>query len=480
MKIGGINMTLLDTIVEFMKGQKDATATLKQINDGVCKSDYVSKGKTLDCSIRAIIYRHKDTFKRIEKGIYLLKGEKTSSLLINGDSRDLEEIDDGAINGCIITDHPWKDDKAHKSGNQKCFADYSTFEYTQEDFNNKARVLANGCFMVEFLPVESATNWEYLAKIKQMAKNAGLQYYASCIWRKAEEGKINNGRTTKGVEQFIIFSKGKPRRLAPKGKPYMTKNMLAYETFIPIKASQKHHQAEKPIELYEYLIENLTEEKEVCLDQFGGACNMIKAATNLNRFAIVYELSKEFVRNAINRFGMSTLFSDSEDEKKGERTNLCSQETEQIQLTVIPATDTEFQKKFLNTLKESSRKNILSDTEWKKLETANEVEIESLFKKANEIGYSEYKKVEIDLTESEKEEMASTYKMIDDAFCEMYDSHIRDYYENVRIENIAYAEYRKKVNGTLQEYLKFVKEKFPFVNVKRTENILSKHLLFVA
>lgn len=159
---------------------------------------------------------------------------------------------------------------------------------------------------------------------------------------------------------------------------------------------------------------------------------------------------------------------------------MCSQETEQIQLTVIPATDTEFQKKFLNTLKESSRKNILSDTEWKKLETANEVEIESLFKKANEIGYSEYKKVEIDLTESEKEEMASTYKMIDDAFCEMYDSHIRDYYENVRIENIAYAEYRKKVNGTLQEYLKFVKEKFPFVNVKRTENILSKHLLFVA
>lgn len=260
----------------------------------------------------------------------------------------------------------------------------------------------------------------------------------------------------------------------------MTKNMLAYETFIPIKASQKHHQAEKPIELYEYLIENLTEEKEVCLDQFGGACNMIKAATNLNRFAIVYELSKEFVKNAINRFGMSTLFSDSEDEKESERTNSCIEEAEQIQLTVIPAADTEFQKKFLNTLKESSRKNILSDTEWEKLETANEIEIESLFKKANKIGYSEYKKIEVNLTENEKEEMVSTYKMIDDAFCEMYDSHIRDYYENVRIENIAYAEYRKKVNGTLQEYLKFVKEKFPFVNVKRTENILSKHLLFVA
>ena len=87
----------------------------------------------------------------------------------------------------------------------------------------------------------------------------------------------------------------------------MTKGMLSYEINIPIKAKDKHHQAEKPLELYEYLIENLTEEKDVCLDQFGGACNMIKAAVNKNRFAIVYEYCHDFVLNAVKRFSAIPL-----------------------------------------------------------------------------------------------------------------------------------------------------------------------------
>ena len=71
----------------------------------------------------------------------------------------------------------------------------------------------------------------------------------------------------------------------------------------------KHHQAEKPIELYEYLIRNFTEEQDICLDQFGGSCNMLQASVNLNRFAIVYEISKEFVTNAVKRFNMITLYN---------------------------------------------------------------------------------------------------------------------------------------------------------------------------
>lgn len=72
----------------------------------------------------------------------------------------------------------------------------------------------------------------------------------------------------------------------------------------------KHHQAEKPIALYEYLIRQMTEEYDVCLDQFGGSCNMLKAATNLNRYAVVYELCHEFVEKAKNRFGLIPLFLD--------------------------------------------------------------------------------------------------------------------------------------------------------------------------
>lgn len=308
--------TLKETIVDFLKEKEGCVATLKEIYKSIDDSDYVSNSDTVHDSARAIIYRHEDTFARVCKGVYMLKGEKATSLLINGDGRSLSEIEDDSID-CIITDHPWEDKKAHKSGNQKHFADYNTFRYERSDFKAKARVLKKGSFLVEFLPIESATNWEYLEEIKHMAKEEGLEYYTHCIWRNAPEGSINTGKTTKGVQQLIIFSKGKPRKLSREGvNAYQTREILNYEIEMLLKSSEKHHQAEKPIELYEYLIKNLTDENEVCLDQFGGACNMLKASINLNRFAIVYELSKEFVIKAKERFGLKVLFDESPEDKE--------------------------------------------------------------------------------------------------------------------------------------------------------------------
>ncbi len=302
-------MTLKDIIVDFLQKKKDAVASLKEIYQGIDDSDYISASNTVHDSARAVIYRNDETFKRVCKGVYMLKGAKSSSLLIEGDGRTLDEIDNESID-CIITDHPWEDKKAHKSGNQKGFAEYDTFRYTLDDFKNKARVLKNGSFLVEFLPVESATNWEYLEEIKHMAVDAGFQYYTHCIWRNAPEGKINTGKTTKGVQQILIFSKGKPRKLSRPGiAGYQTREILNYEIEILLNQKDKVHQAEKPIALYEYLIEQLTDEEEVCLDQFAGSCNMLQAAINKNRFAICYELCHEFVEKAAKRFNATALYA---------------------------------------------------------------------------------------------------------------------------------------------------------------------------
>ncbi len=108
---------------------------------------------------------------------------------------------------------------------------------------------------------------------------------------------------------MVIFSKGKPRKLSKKGVAgYQTKEILHYELTYLLSRKERVHQAEKSLELYEYLIHQLTEEEEILLDQFGGSCNMAKAATNLNRFSIVYELSSVFVKNAVERFGATTLY----------------------------------------------------------------------------------------------------------------------------------------------------------------------------
>ncbi len=305
-------MSLKDEIVKFLSGLKCASATLKDIYTGIKDSDYTFHTNTPDNSIRRAIYSNKDTFKQVCKGVYMLIGENSSSLLINGDGRGLSEIEDGSIDGCIITDHPWQDFLSLKGGNRD-MASYETFRYTCEDFAEKYRVLKEGSYLIEFLPVESSTNFEYLYQIKKMAQKCGFRYYTTMLFKNAPANSVNTGRVTKGVQQIVVFSKGKPRKLSPDNvQGYCTHSILHYELeyHVARAARNRNHQAEKPVELYEYLIKQFTEESEVCLDQFGGSCNMLQAAINTNRFGIVYEICKEFIDKAVKRFGCEVLYAE--------------------------------------------------------------------------------------------------------------------------------------------------------------------------
>ena len=493
-------LTICDIIANFMSTKKDRIAAMPEIY----KSVYDYYGEKIDAApaqetIRAAIYRapKKYNFQRIGKGIYFYQGENTSSIILNGDSRKMPEIEDGAINGCMINDHPWSDPKAHKSGNQKNFADYSTFRYTVEDFKEKARVLADGCFLAEFLPVESATNWKYLTEIKQMAEEAGFQYYCQMIWRKAPEGEINTGRTTKGVEQIIIFSKGKPRRLAPAGKPYMTNNMLSYEVEIPAnKGKEKHHQAEKPLSLYEYLIENLTNEQEVCLDQFGGACNLAQACINKNRWGIVYELSKEFVKKAVERLGFVKVYDPDEECETEDIAQTTTEITKEVVvIKTIPAEATDFQFSFIEKVLRQLP-NMLTDDEKAFITTcedkyANATLINDIFEKVNANGYEKYARpvFEVDLVDYAT--LQPIYEEIKRLYEETYSEYVRSANLNFKLEMESYAEYavtkqhissfeELRNQSLLHKYLEFVKANFPNINLTRTTRILSSYFVSAA
>ena len=484
--------TICDVIAAFLSGKKRGEQ-LSHIYENV-EETYEKAGKHVPerPTIRAAIYRapEKYDFKKIAKGVYAIKGEHTMSLLFNGDSRTMPEIDDGAVD-CIITDHPWSDPKAHKSGNQKCFAEYDTFVYTQEDFDEKARVLKDGSFLVEFLPVESATNWKYISTIKEMAEKTGFQYYAQTIWRKAPEGAINTGRTTKGVEQMLLFTKGKPRRLSPKGKPYLTKNMLSWEIDIPAaKPKDKNHQAEKPLALYEYLVDNLTNEYEVCLDQFGGACNLIAACQNLKRFGIVYELSKEFVEKAVKRFGMTKLL-DADDESYQVsdipmETN--TSPTEHYVISLIPKESTDFQVDFINKVIEQMPE-IIDDDEKARFENVKDdtytyaTLIDEIFKNVNKRGYAGYSRPTFDIDILAYNKLMSMYADIDKIFKEKYpDEYTRPANENFKIEAQAFAEYGvvkqgisslKELPALVDRYLSYL-QGIGSYNIPRTRRLITQ------
>lgn len=192
-------------------------------------------------SIRARIYEgiDKGLFERVGKGLYTVtrkdeQGRENTCLLINGDGRDLSMFQDNSLDA-IITDHPYFLPNSLK-GRNRSFADYELFQYTEKDFLEKQRVLRQGSFCVEFLPEENGDNYEYLFQVKDMARKAGLEYYASVPWQK--QGFVaNTGRKAKDTENVVFFTKGHARELRPnaqKNKQYEnSRAIVVYKDYIP-------------------------------------------------------------------------------------------------------------------------------------------------------------------------------------------------------------------------------------------------------
>lgn len=300
-------MSLTSSIINTFKGAK---FTLQDAYDRFCP-------KWPKNSVRGRIYENLGThFKRLGRGIYMASTDEESVALVEGDGRDLSFIKDKSID-CIITDHPWFDKKANKGGNRN-FATYETFRYTKEDFIEKARVLKDGCFLVEMIPAENESNYEYLYQLKKMAEAAGFQYYAKVPWIKGTFVG-NTGRKAKNSEDMMIFSLGKARNMRPDAKknksdPSVKHYMSGANGMLPtdfnVQPSDKKsriHQAEKPVGLVEQLLDYLTFDSEIVLDQFAGSGVVGEACLNKHRKCILIEKSKECIKNIVDRLKLVNI-----------------------------------------------------------------------------------------------------------------------------------------------------------------------------
>lgn len=292
-------------------------------------------------SIRARIYEgiEKGLFTKVSKGVYKTSKDGCDCLLINGDGRDLSMIKDNSIDA-IITDHPYEL-STNKGGNRNFADSYTCFQYNEKDFQEKFRVLKEGAFLVEFLPEESGGNWEYLTKVKNMAKDSGFLYYAKVSWIKGSQ--INNtGRKSSNCEDILFLSKGKARELRldtkknikelteaninPKGlsseeiKNILTKNNLPVHymsgtngmlptafVYDPPSKQERIHQAQKPKELYKAIEKYITKEFENVLDQFAGSCALGEASLEINRNSILFEIDSDMVDIVIKHYEDNNL-----------------------------------------------------------------------------------------------------------------------------------------------------------------------------
>ena len=297
-------MSIVSNIIDCFKNVSFNMKDAYEVNPDVNKE-----------SVRTRIYENLGVhFKKLGRNLYINKD--ADCVLIEGDGRDLSIIENKSID-CIITDHPWKD-KANKGGNRN-FAKYDCFEYMIEDFKEKARVLKDGSFLVEVIPNESETNFDYLYKLKKLAQDAGFKYYCKIPWVKGSF-KSNTGRVVKNREDLMIFSKGKPRALKwdkqrgldengnPTKRMSGTNGMLPAEFNIqPVPKKQQIAQSEKPPQLFEQLLQYITLENEIVLDQFAGSGSVGEACINTNRKCILIEKAKECVQKITERLSLKDV-----------------------------------------------------------------------------------------------------------------------------------------------------------------------------
>ena len=80
-------------------------------------------------------------------------------------------------------------------------------------------------------------------------------------------------------------------------------------TLININGSQTHtkHQTEKPVELFEYLIQTYSNECDSILDPFAGSGTTGVAAINANRYPILIEKDPEWYEVAKERIAHSIV-----------------------------------------------------------------------------------------------------------------------------------------------------------------------------
>lgn len=268
-------------------------------------------------SVRARIYEatEKGILKKIARGIF----QNNNGLLIHGNGRDLSFLENNSIDA-IITDHPWSDKKSNVGGSRNFVDSYEEdcFQYYQDDFDQKARVLKSGCFCVEFLPEENSNNYEYIYAIKQMAKKAGLDYYACVPWEYTDA--VNNcGRKAKNISNIMIFSKGTARSLKRDEKKIKATGdeswrmsgcakMLPTVFKYPKNKKSLLHQAEKNWELIADLLDYITLPGELVLDQFAGSGSTGVACEAKGRSYILIELLDKYVQIIKNRLNMEVSY----------------------------------------------------------------------------------------------------------------------------------------------------------------------------
>lgn len=248
---------------------------------------------------------------------------KTHHKIINGDSRQMAELEDNSVH-LVITSPPYWQLKDYGSDNQ------IGFHHSYENYINNLnlvwkecyRTLHNGCRLCVNIGDQFARSVYYgrykvipiREEIIKFCENIGFDYMGAVIWQKVTTSNTTGGGVQMGsypyprngilkidYEFILIFKKlGEAPKPSKEQKELSKMTAEEWNTFFAghwnfTGAKQDNHIAMFPEELPKRLIKMFAFAGDTVLDPFAGSGTTNLAAKNHGRNSIGYEINPEFI-----------------------------------------------------------------------------------------------------------------------------------------------------------------------------------------
>lgn len=251
------------------------------------------------------------------------KKVKTKHLIINGDSRNMSELNDESIH-LVITSPPYWQLKDYGTDDQIGFND--SYESYINNLNlvwkESYRVIHNGCRLCINIGDQFARSVYYgrykvipiRTEIIKFCETIGFDYMGAIIWQKVTTTNTTGGATIMGsfpyprngilkldYEFILIFKKnGMAPKVSQENKELSKLTTEEWNTYFQGHwnfggAKQDSHIAMFPEELPKRLIKMFSFVGDTILDPFLGSGTTSLAAKNLNRNSAGYEINSEFI-----------------------------------------------------------------------------------------------------------------------------------------------------------------------------------------
>ena len=202
----------------------------------------------------------------------------------------------------IVTDPPYKTTKRGNSGGTGGMLKDEKFikgngGFKNNDVNQKEWL--SKCFKVlkDDKHIYVMTNNKNLSQTLIDVDEVGFKIFKTLIW--AKDNCITNMWYMDSHEYIIFARKGKAKKI---------NNCGDRSVFNVPNVKGKSHPSEKPIELFEKLVLNSSDENDIVLDPFMGVGTLPISCKNYNRNYIGIELDEKYFNIAEQRIKETKLF----------------------------------------------------------------------------------------------------------------------------------------------------------------------------